>query len=320
MFQSIKYSHIKILTGSDLSRRRLPLMMIQSANPGPVVWLTGCIHGDEVIGMVVIQEIFKIIKKQPLIKGSIYAFPLMNPIGFETSSRNITLSKEDLNRAFPGNKLGSLAERIAEKIFPTISQTRPSVVIDIHNDWQNSIPYVAIDPDPGQAHQEVYEQTRWFAQQTGFLVVRDTDEIQHTLSDSLIHFGVPALTIELGESYVINEINVEYGVRSIQSILAGLGMMAGNSEMFYHPNARDFAGKILTYSQQPTSSSSGIIRFLLKPGDSIRKDQPFARIYNPFGKVQETLCARRDGIVLGHSDSAVAFPGVGVTAFGEIES
>jgi predicted deacylase len=319
MFQSIKYSHIKILTGSDLSRRRLPLMTIQSVNPGPVVWLTGCMHGDEVIGMVVIQEIFKILKKQPLLKGSIYAFPLMNPIGFETGSRNITLSKEDLNRAFPGSKLGSLAERIADRIFCTIVQTRPSVVIDIHNDWQNSIPYVAIDPDPGPAHRDVYDQTRWFAQQTGFLVVRDTDEIQHTLSDSLIHFGVPALTIELGESYVINEINVGYGVRSIQSLLAGLGMMADNSEPFYHPNAREFAGKILTYSQQPTSSSSGIIRFLIKPGDRIRKDQPFARIYNPFGKVQETLLARRDGIVLGHSDSAVAFPGVGVTAFGEIE-
>jgi predicted deacylase len=294
-------------------------MTIQSVNPGPVVWLTGCIHGDEVIGMVVIQEIFKILNKNPLLKGSINAFPLMNPIGFETGSRNITLSKEDLNRAFPGNKIGSLAERIADRIFTTIIQTRPTIVIDIHNDWQNSIPYVAIDTDPGPAHREVYEQTRWFAQETGFLVVMDTDEIQHTLSDSLIHYGVPALTIELGESYVINELNVDYGVRSIQSILADLGMIEHNQEPFYHPTAREFEGKILIYSQQPVSSSSGIIRLLIKPGVHIRKGQPFARIYNPFGKVQETLLAREDGIVLGHSDSAVAFPGVGVTAFGEVK-
>ena len=88
--QKVKYSFLKILTGSDLSRRRLPFMAIESVRPGPVVWLTGCIHGDEVTGIVTIQEVFKNIRKQPLRNGSLYAFPLMNPIGFETASRNIT--------------------------------------------------------------------------------------------------------------------------------------------------------------------------------------------------------------------------------------
>jgi predicted deacylase len=46
----ISYSFQKILTGSDLSRRRLPLMSATSASPGPVVWLTACGHGDEVCG------------------------------------------------------------------------------------------------------------------------------------------------------------------------------------------------------------------------------------------------------------------------------
>ena len=59
MSQKIKYSFIKIMTGSDLSRRRLPFMSAESSKSGPVVWLTGCGHGDEVGGTVVIQEIFK---------------------------------------------------------------------------------------------------------------------------------------------------------------------------------------------------------------------------------------------------------------------
>jgi hypothetical protein len=307
------------MTGSDLSRRRLPLMMIQSVNPGPVVWLTGCVHGDEVSGMVIIQEIFKFIQKNPLLRGTLYAFPLMNPIGFETGSRNITLSKEDLNRAFPGHKQGSLGERIADKIFTTIIQTRPTVVLDIHNDWQHSIPYVAIDTDPGPELCEVYDATRRFAQKTGFLVVLDTEELRNTLSDSLIHYGIPALTIELGESYIINEINVDYGVRSIKNILSDLSMIAPMPECFFHPMARTFGGKMLHYSQQPVSSSSGIIRFLVKPGSCVRKGQPIVRIYNPFGKVQETLSAQKEGIVLGHNDSAVAFPGVSVAAFGVLK-
>ena len=43
------YSFKKIMTGSDLSRRRLPVMCATSGNPGPVVWLTACSHGDEVL-------------------------------------------------------------------------------------------------------------------------------------------------------------------------------------------------------------------------------------------------------------------------------
>lgn len=117
MAKKFKYSFSPILTGSDLSRRRLALMEAKSENPGPVIWFTAAVHGDEVGGIVIIQEIFKKLKKGPLLKGLLYAFPLMNPIGFESATRNIPVSEEDLNRAFPGNPSGSLAERIADTIF-----------------------------------------------------------------------------------------------------------------------------------------------------------------------------------------------------------
>lgn len=58
----------------------------------------------------------------------------MNPLGFETASRHITLSGEDLNRSFPGDKEGSLAGRIANQIFTKIKETKPFLVLDLHND------------------------------------------------------------------------------------------------------------------------------------------------------------------------------------------
>ena len=90
----IKYSFLKILTGWDLSRRRLPIMIADNRRKGPLLWLTACCHGDEVGGIVIIQDVFKKIRKNNnLLKGVLYAFPLMNPIGFETQTRNITFSK-----------------------------------------------------------------------------------------------------------------------------------------------------------------------------------------------------------------------------------
>ena len=322
--QKIRYSLPKIHTGSDLSTRNIPLMVAESKNPGSVVWLTGCVHGDEVGGIIIIQEFFRKLRKNPLIKGSVRAFPLMNPIGFETTSRNITLSKEDLNRSFPGNKQGSLAERIAYKIFTMIVETNPVVVLDLHNDWRKSIPYTLIDPEPGLKHKDPYARTRAFSRKTGLLLVlesRDTNEStgwRRTLSGSLLLHNIPSLTLELGESYVVNEQYVQYGVKSIWNILSFLGMVKPMEEEFQYPLSKEFKGRFLNYSQQPVSSTSGIIRFLVSPGDKVTRDQSIAKIYNPFGKLLETLQAQNDGIVLGYSDTSVAFPGLPVMAFGTV--
>lgn len=316
--QKVRYSFQKIMTGSDLSRRRLPFMAVESARRGPVVWLAGCIHGDEVTGIVTIQEVFKAVKRRKLLKGALYAFPLMNPIGFESASRNITMSREDLNRSFPGDPHGSLAERIAEKVFTMIEQTRPSLVLDLHNDWMKSIPYALLDMHPGAEHEAAYETAKAIASESGFPIVHETEAATTSFSYSLLKQDIPALTFELGESYVVNETNVEYGVRSILGILSHLEMTDPIAEPFALDVPDSVRGRILRLSDKPVSSTSGIIRFIARAGDIVRKGQPVARIFNTFGKLQDTILALDDGIVLGHSDSSVAFPGAPIMAFGLI--
>jgi len=314
----VSYSFLKILTGSDLSRRRLPLMSAVSANPGPVVWLTACGHGDEICGIVIIQELFRKIRRW-LRHGAIHAFPLMNPMGFETASRNITVSREDLNRSFPGELTGSLGKRMAHRIFSTIMETSPSLVLDLHNDWTKSIPYALIDrAAKGESfHRAAYEQTKRLAKQTGFVVIMDTDVLTTTLSHNLLLHDVPALTLELGEPYVINERNVEFGLGAIRNVLRYFEMIAQTEESFSYPLPPGYSrGHILRYSDKPHSSKSGILRFLVRPGDEVREAQPLARIVNAFGKHQETLRARGDAVVLGHTDVSVVFPGMPIMAFG----
>lgn len=314
--QRVRYSFVKILTGSDLSRRRLPFMSIESAEPGPVVWLTGCIHGDEVTGIVTIQEVFRAVKRQRLLRGSLYAFPLMNPIGFEAASRNITLSREDLNRCFPGDPNGSLAERIAERIFGTITETSPSLVLDLHNDWMKSIPHVLLDRHPGRAHQKAYGMAEDIAKTSGFVMIRETEPVTKSFSYSLLDRDIPALTLELGESNIVSEENVEYGRRSILGILARLGMLEKRQEAFAFETPEAVQGRVLAFSDRPVSAITGVTRFIAKPGEMVAQGQAVARIYNTFGKLQDTVRALGDGIVLGHSDSSVAFPGAPIMAFG----
>lgn len=314
--QQVKYSFLSILTGSDLSRRRLPMMTATSAQPGPVVWLTACGHGDEVGGMVIIQEIFKRLRKSPLRRGALHAFPLMNPLGFETASRHITPTEEDLNRSFPGSRTGSLGERIAHRIFTAIMETEPAFVLDLHNDWMKSIPYTLLDPFPGANHGAVYERASEVSQAAGFLVIRDTEEAHRTLSYSLLRHDVPALTLELGGSYVVDEHLTRLGRGAIWRVLTHLGLTEPVDEPPEHPVPGDLRDQLLRYIDAPMASTSGVIRFLVEPGRRVKQGQPVARTYNAFGKLQETLAAPCDGIILGHADSSVVFPGMRCMAFG----
>ena len=323
--QKIRYSFVKLLTGSDLSKKRLPVMEAKSVKDGPVVWLTAGAHGDEVGGMVIVQEIFKIIRKKPLLKGEIHAFSLMNPIGFEAATEYIVLTQEDLNRSFPGDKTGSFAERIADKIFNTIIRTKPDLVLDLHNDWRDTIQYTLIDPLPAFKSKEIYEKVKSFGSKTGLVLIGEQKEsiekemIDRSLTYSLLQKNIAALTMELGEDDVVNEDDVESGVNSIWNILQHLGMVEPMEKPFVHQAPESVRGRILKYSSKPVSSTSGIIRFLAKPGDIVKKGQPVARVYNAFGRLMETIDAPEKAIVLGLSDTAVSFPGLPVMSFGIID-
>lgn len=315
------HSFLKVLTGSELSRHRLPYMVAEAESPGPTIWLTAGCHGDEVGGMVVAQEVFRQLRKRPLKRGSLHAFPIMNPRGFEAGSRQITMSNEDLNRAFPGSSEGTLAERMAEKIFGTIIRSAPTFVVDLHNDWIRSIPYVVLDPPPQVASDAQRQRVVAAAMSMGFAIVTESTAIRRTLSHSLTEHGVAALTVELGESYVVNENQVTLGVQAVFNVLEHFDVVEPDNQKISAAKIElpaDVRAKELIYSCRPLSPDSGILRYLVKPGDQVRAGQPIAKIYNAFGRLQSTLLAEGDALVLGLSDSSVAFPGAPVMASGRL--
>lgn len=85
----LRRPRISILHGADLTTRQLALMEARSGYEGPCVELTSGVHGNEVGGIVVVQEIFARPRKRPLLAGRILGFPLLNPCGFEAGNRRI---------------------------------------------------------------------------------------------------------------------------------------------------------------------------------------------------------------------------------------
>lgn len=238
----------------------------------------------------------------------------MNPIGFDVCSRHITLSEEDLNRSFPGNPEGSLAERMAHTILQSILVTEPSLVLDLHNDWTRTIPYIVLDAisdNPSAAEQGIRDKLFRLARHTNFPIVEEPNPLRRSLSHTLVQAGIPALTFELGESQVVNEANVAKGVAAIWGILAELGMVEADANL--EPNG---VADLLRYSSNPLCSTCGILRFLCEPGQKVQKGQPLARVYDAFGRILETLRAEGDALVLGVADSSATFPGAHAVALG----
>ena len=89
----------------------LPIFIKRAKEEGPVVLISGGIHGDEINGIVSVRRMLEEEVINP-IKGTIIFIPLVNIYGFLSNSRTFPDGR-DLNRSFPGSKKGSLASQIA---------------------------------------------------------------------------------------------------------------------------------------------------------------------------------------------------------------
>jgi predicted deacylase len=113
----------------------------------------------------------------------------------------------------------------------------------------------------------------------------------------------------------VSERNITNGVTAILKLLNHIGIIK-RTDLNDSETISGKTREILLYSQLPLSSTSGIIRFYTGAGEKVKTGQMIAKIYNAFGKMREVLHAENDGLVLGCSDTSLAFPGFPVMAFG----
>lgn len=297
----------------DVIQRRIAVLTLDSGVPGPTVWLTGCLHGDEPGGTAIIHDVFKSVRAGGMNGGVLHALPLVNSMGFENVSRFVNSDREDLNRCFPGDKKGTMGERFAGRLFDLITDSNPDLLIDLHNDWIQSVPYVVLDPRKHFKRSRLRKSTVDCARTTGLLTVQESDQTDNssrTLTGALIAAGVRALTIEAGGACGIVESSTVTCTDAVLRVLRHLGVVESATERKPHPAS----SRVLDYTSRPHCTSSGLVRFAVTPGDRVKPDQTVARVFSAFGSIEETLRADRAGYVLGVADHARAVPGSEIIA------
>ncbi len=112
----------------------LPITIVNGVQPGPRLWLSAAIHGDEINGVEMIRQVLAQVDPGQL-KGTLIAVPIVNVFGFIEQSRYLP-DRRDLNRSFPGSSRGSLASRLAH-LFMQEVVSRCTHGIDLHTASQH---------------------------------------------------------------------------------------------------------------------------------------------------------------------------------------
>lgn len=261
----------------------LPVHIIHGARPGPVFFISGVVHGDEILGVEIVKRVVGHAALKNL-AGTLLAVPIVNTFGFLNHSRYMP-DRRDLNRSFPGSDRGSLASLLADLFLKEVV-LKAQYGIDLHTAalHRSNLPQIRIAPD----EPELLALAKAFAPPV-ILVSKLRDG---TLRQCARDNGVKVLLYEAGEALRFNEDAIETGVSGILNVMASLKMVA-LAKKTTRPSAISLSS---TWLRAP---EGGILRSRLTIGAHVAKGEQIGEISNPLGDLSVSVIAEDDGIVVG---------------------
>ena len=178
-------------------------------------------HGDELEGQMVCYEMARLVQQHAdQLNGTIEIYPALNPLGIDTIQRGIPNFDLDMNRIFPGNEHGTMAEQAAYRICEDLKGA--DMVIDIHssNLYLRESPQVRINV---LNEEQLVPEARHLG--VDFIWVHDAATVlEATLAHSLNSTGTPCLVVEMGVGQRINHQMCTHLVKGIFNLMKEMGM------------------------------------------------------------------------------------------------
>lgn len=273
----------KLYTDADVS---LPVHIIRAKKPGPTIFVSAAVHGDELNGIEIIRRLIKQ-NKFKITHGTLIAVPMVNVYGVVNQSRYMP-DRRDLNRCFPGSAKGSLAGRVAH-IFLNEIVRHCDYGIDLHTGaiHRSNLPQIRADMSDLD--------TKALAEVFGVPVILNSNLVDGSLRESAVKNQTKILLYEAGEALRFDEFSIRAGMKGILNVLQHLGMLRKTTSS----KKKKLAPFVANGSQWVRANESGIVHNLINLGDQVTKGQILAEIGSPYGEVIDSVKASRSGIVIG---------------------
>lgn len=260
------------------------VIVLHGVQPGPVMFVSAAIHGDEINGVEIIRRVLTTRGLRRL-RGTLVAVPVVNVYGFVAQTRYLP-DRRDLNRAFPGSSKGSLASRLAN-IFTKEIVDQCTHGIDLHTGaiHRSNLPQLRACLDRGQ--------TAELADAFGVPVVLHANVRDGSLRQAVVEREMPMLLYEAGEALRFDEVCIRAGVRGVINVMRKIGML---QESKTRACAKPVVCTKSTWERAP---EGGVLRPHVALGDRVHVGQTLAMLSDAAGENEITVAASVEGIVIG---------------------
>lgn len=259
-------------------------------------------HGDELDGQYICYEIIKKIQMYPeKLKGIVDIYPDVNPLGIDMGSRGIPMFDLDMNRVFPGDNNGAVAEYTAAGLIDDIIGS--DFCLDIHssNIFLKEMPQLRMT-------EENKDKLLPYAKKLNadFIWIYSSKTVlDATLAYSLNNMGVPTLVAEMGVGHRINN---EY----CQQLIEGIFNLMTELEVWDDVPVNVRNSIVSTEGQVSfiSAAGSGIFVSSINSMGTIGMGTHIGDIIEPItGKVIQRIESPTDGIIFSLREHPVVYKG-----------
>ena len=247
-------------------------------------------HGDELEGQMVCYLVAKQLNEHlDLLDGTVEIYPALNPLGIDTIQRGIPNFDLDMNRIFPGNPNGTMAEQAAHLIVEDLKGA--DLVFDIHssNLYLRETPQVRINVLNEEELVPLAQRLN-----IDFVWVHDAATVlESTLAHSLNSTGTKCLVAELGVGQRINHKMCNRLTLGIFNLMKDMGMWKGEVDQSLISKPIVCKGDSVEFLNAATS---GIFITELKCGVVVAKGEEIGQIVEPMtGEVLSSVVSPVEG-------------------------
>lgn len=286
-----------------------PFLIARGAETGPVLWLNGAVHGDEINGILAISDFMSSLDLASF-SGTVIATPVSNPTGLDARRKRVPQDEQDLDQSFPGQNSGMLSQLLAHAVFDGI-RACADVVVNFHtmNPYFESEPYavykVAGEGAPSEA--DILAAIACFTPSVACrMSVSSAVELPGNNAGALdyqcLKIGKLAFMIELGRGSSQSPAHVAAGVSGLNALAAHMGMTASAAPLA--PALRRVTQRTHVFNRH-----GGFFRQCAPAGAVLTAGQDLGVVQDLSGQVIERIRFAQDVLVIGVRNDPVVHTG-----------
>jgi predicted deacylase len=195
-----------------------------TGSAGPQLTVLAGVHGCEYAPMAAVRRWALTLAERDL-RGSVRAVPVLNLPAFRARSPFVVPDDgKNLNRCFPGDPAGTVAERLAHAAFTQLIEGSDALVDAHAGDMVEALEPFALY-DAGASEDRARELAAAYG--LGYVIRQEPGPgraVGGTTSTAAAEIGIPAIIAEAGGCGLVEPAAVAAHVRGLDRVLAVLGM------------------------------------------------------------------------------------------------